>query len=100
MPDVCFGVEAGKHDRTDLHAADAARAVEFDRQRLGGEFIIWDVWKDRARIDIHAVSACGLDRGNPRLAEPRREISGLSEAVGKKRFVEAFIQADRHRIEV
>src|SRR6266498_6003585 len=100
MPYPCFGVETGEHHRTNLHAANASFAIEFNSQRLRGEFIIGNVWKDRACVDIHAVSTCGLDGGNPRLVEARCEIRGLSKTIRDIRFFESFVQANSHRIEV
>src|SRR5215208_1731949 len=100
MPDLCFGVETGKHDRADLHATDSAFSIEFDGQRLGGKFILRDVWQDRARIDVYAVSARGLDGGDACLVELTGQVGSLPETIREIRFVESLVQADRHCVEV
>ncbi len=100
MPLACFRVEAGKHDRADFHAANAAFAVQFHSQSLRREFIIGNVREDRARIDVHTMSASGLEGGNACFVEFRSEIGSLPDAIRKILFIQAFVQADCHRVEV
>jgi hypothetical protein len=64
MPNSRVRVKTGKHDRTNLHAADAALAIELHCQCLRGKLVIGNVWEDLARVDIDSMSAGGLDGWN------------------------------------
>src|SRR5215211_1599097 len=91
VPNTCVRIETGKHDRTDLHPANAAFAIELHCQCLCGKFVIGNMWKDCAGIDIHTMSAGRLDGGNPCLVELASQISSLTDPICEIGFVKSLI---------
>ena len=91
---------AAEHDGADLAAADAALAVERDRQRLARVVERRDVGQQRPRIEVDRVAADRLDDRDAGRVERLAEVGGRADPVAQVVLVDDLAQALGDRLEV